>query len=76
MNSTSQEFKILEWLQLGYPLRSREALRIFGCFRLASRIHSLRVKHGHIEIDKRTVTTEGGKRVAEYFISPRLRRPQ
>lgn len=40
----SQNDMILEYLKLGHPLTSLEALRHFDCFRLASRISDLRRK--------------------------------
>lgn len=45
----SQNDLILEYLKLGHPLTSLEALRHFDCFRLASRISDLRRKGYPIE---------------------------
>jgi hypothetical protein len=39
MNQTQQ---IKDHLESGKPLTSYEALRLFGCLRLAARIHDLR----------------------------------
>lgn len=42
MKRESQNKKILTWLKLGKPLNPIQALKRFGCFRLASRINNLR----------------------------------
>lgn len=39
---------------------------LFGCFRLAARVHELRAE-GH-RIESRTVETQGGKKVEEYSV--------
>ena len=41
-----------------------EALRLFGCMRLASRIHDLRDRGNNIIVER--TTTKSGKRVAQY----------
>lgn len=41
-SSASQNAKIKVWLQAGRKLTSLEALNLFGCMRLTSRIHDLR----------------------------------
>ena len=61
-----QEERILEYLQGGGELTSLEALNLFGCFRLASRISSLK-QQGH-NILSETITLENGKRVSKYFM--------
>lgn len=61
----SQNAKILAHLQGGGRITSLEALRMFGCLRLASRIADLRREN---DIRSRFVTLPNGKRVKEYFI--------
>jgi len=61
-----QNARILAHLQSGRTLTALEALEWFKCFRLASRICDLK-KAGH-QIEKRTVQTNSGKRVAEYYL--------
>jgi len=53
-------------LQSGKPITALEALRLYGIFRLASRIHDLK-KHG-VEVKVRDITTEGGKKIAQYYL--------
>jgi hypothetical protein len=61
-----QNARILAHLQAGRTLTALEALEWFKCFRLASRICDLK-KAGY-QIEKRTVQTNSGKRVAEYYL--------
>ena len=44
-----------------------EALQLYGCFRLASRIHELR-HNGH-PIEREIVEGSNGKRYAKYYIT-------
>jgi hypothetical protein len=53
-------------LQKGYSITQMDALNMFGCFRLASRIHDLRDRGYKINACK--VTTASGKRVCEYVL--------
>lgn len=55
---------IAEWLRKGLPLTSLQALKYFGCMRLASRIHDLRAAGMEIEMER--VKTPSGKVVAQY----------
>ena len=48
----TQEQGILAWLKEGKGLSPMDALRAFGCFRLASRICDLRRKGHKIETDR------------------------
>lgn len=64
-SGASQNAKILAHLQGGGRITSLEALRMFGCLRLASRIADLRREN---DIRSRFVTLPNGKRVKEYFI--------
>jgi len=43
---STQNKQILNYLETGKPLSPLQALRMFGCMRLASRINDLR-KQGH-----------------------------
>lgn len=58
--------QVLAHLQSGKPITALEALRLYGIFRLASRIHDLK-KHG-VEVNVRDVSTEGGKKIAQYYL--------
>ena len=63
-SARSQCAMIAEWLENGNSITGLEALRMFGCIRLASRIWDLR-ERGY-DIEKRKVVTPNGKWVAEY----------
>ena len=60
----SQCAKIRAWLEEGYSITSLEALRMFGCMRLASRINDLRNRG--MEITTCRIKTNTGKTVVEY----------
>jgi hypothetical protein len=62
----TQAGRILEHLRAGNRLTALEALDLFGCLRLAARIHELR--QDNWQINERTVETPSGKRVAEYSL--------
>ena len=62
----TQEKMILAYLQYGKRITALEALNLFGCFRLASRINDIRNKG--IEIKSEYITLENGKRVKQYWI--------
>jgi hypothetical protein len=62
----SQAQRILAHLAHGKRLTPLVALQRFKCLRPAARIHALK-KRGH-KIRKKIVTTNSGKRVAEYFM--------
>ena len=61
----SQEKRILHFLRMGRKLTPMAALRLFGCFRLAARIHSLRRAGHQIIADSLTVN---GKRFRCYWL--------
>lgn len=63
-SSESQCAKIKAWLESGNKLTSLDALRLFGCMRLASRIHDL-VERG-INIKKERIQVASGKFVTQY----------
>lgn len=65
----SQEKKIMDHLKRGHSLTHLQALRLFGCQRLAARINALndpRGKHKFATV-KRMVVAPGGARVAQYW---------
>ena len=66
-SSESQCAKIKDWLESGNTLTSIEALQMFGCFRLASRIHDLRDRG--VNIAKTMIYGPNGKRYAQYSIA-------
>lgn len=67
MSTESQNYKIINWLENGNKITALEALKMFGCFRLASRIHDLR-ERGH-NIHKEMIIQPNGKRVAQYSLT-------
>lgn len=66
-SSQSQCKMIARWLNKGKTITSMEALNMFGCARLASRINDL--KNRGMNIDKEMIVTPNtNKRVARYFL--------
>ena len=65
--ATSQCDMIIAWLKKGYSITQLEALKMFGCFRLASRVHDLRERGYNIKACR--ITTPTGKRVCEYVLA-------
>ena len=65
-SSASQNKRIRAYLEAGNKLTQQKALDLFGCFRLASRIHDLR--DAGMSIGKEMIITPTGKRVAEYSV--------
>ena len=57
---------IAEYLENGYSITALEALQMFGCMRLASRICDLRDTGYNIATCK--IKTETGKYVTEYTL--------
>ena len=68
LSSESQNKKIAAWLQAGNSITAMEALNMFNCFRLASRITDLKQKFG-LRIVTDRVMTPSGKRVAQYKLA-------
>ena len=64
MNTDTQCKQIASHLEGGKTITALEALNLFGCFRLASRIHDLRVQGYNIIVER--ITTATGKSVAQY----------
>lgn len=67
-SSESQNKRILDYLKKGNRLTSLEALKMFGCMRLASRISDIRKKHPDINIVVDRIETATKKKVAQYYI--------
>ncbi len=59
--------KIAAYLYKGLTLTSLEALRLFGCMRLASRIHDLRERGENIIVEN--IKLGNGKHVAQYRLA-------
>ena len=64
--SLTQNNMIAAYLERGFSITSLEALQMFGCMRLASRICDLRDRGYQINTCK--VKTETGKWVTEYSL--------
>lgn len=64
----TQNQMVLNFLSTGRTITSLEALDMFGCFRLPSRINELK-KLGH-SIESQLVE-RNGKWVAKYFMVPK-----
>ena len=58
--------QVLSHLQSGKPITALEALRLYGIFRLASRIHDL--KKAGLTIQSRDIVTDNGKKIAQYYL--------
>ena len=63
----SQNKQIKAYLETGRRITAWEALDLFRCFRLASRIHDL--KQSGVAIDSDTIISNDGKRYKEYWIA-------
>lgn len=61
----SQSQYILDHLKKGESITQMEALKLFGCFRLASRINELRDSGYDIETRIKRIA---GKQIAEYHM--------
>lgn len=66
-SSQSQVKMIVAYLEEGNTITSLEALKLFGCLRLASRICDIR-ERGY-DIAKETITLSNGKRVTQYKLN-------
>jgi hypothetical protein len=66
-SSLSQNKQIAEYLNNGGVLTQMDALKMFNCFRLASRINDLRNKGLDIVTEK--IITASGKTVAQYRLN-------
>ena len=66
-SAATQCNRILAHLKKGLTITSLEALQMFGCMRLASRISDLRKRGENIIVDR--VKTTNGKSVAQYHLA-------
>ena len=66
-SARTQCAQIKKWLEDGKSITSLEALEMFGCFRLASRIFDLRERG--LDITTTKIKTESGKYVTEYRLA-------
>lgn len=67
LSAQSQCEKIRAWLEAGMSITSLQALKMWGCMRLASRICDLRERGMDITTVK--VKTSTGKWVTEYSLN-------
>ena len=67
----TQEQQILQHLMKGKSITPLTALQEYNCFRLSSRIFSLK-QQGH-PIETEIVTTSTGKRIARYTLKKNLK---
>lgn len=65
-SAATQCAQIRDWLMQGNKLTSLEALNLFGCLRLASRIHDLRERGLAIHTER--IQVPSGKYVTQYSI--------
>lgn len=65
-SSASQTDRILEYLLAGNSITSLEALNLFGCIRLASRISDIKAR-GYL-VYSEFVTTPTDKKVKRYYL--------
>lgn len=66
-SSATQCAQIKAWLQQGNKITSLQALDLFGCMRLASRIHDLR--NAGLDIHTERILTPSGKYVTQYSLA-------
>ena len=64
----SQEERILHYMENGYSITAMGALNLFQCFRLASRINSLK-NQGHNIVSKMRTDPATKKRYAQYTLT-------
>ena len=66
-SSATQREKILDYMLAGNSITAIEALNLFGCFRLASRISDIR-SDGYIVYKTMVKDDKSGKRYAQYSL--------
>ncbi len=66
LSTESQKKAILKWLKDGNTITALQALKMFGCMRLASRINNL--KNDGFIISREMIEVNG-KRVAKYWLN-------
>ena len=69
LSSESQNKRIFAYLMDGKRITSLEALKLFGCMRLASRISDIRRDHPEVTIKVDRIETATKKKVAQYYVS-------
>lgn len=67
-STATQKSLIKEHFLAGKHLTTLDALYLFNCIRLAAVVHTLK-KEG-FNILTETITTETGKKIADYYIKP------
>lgn len=67
-SSESQNKGIFAYLMEGYRITSLEAMKLFGCMRLASRISDIRRDHPEVNIKVDMIKTTTKKKVAQYYV--------
>lgn len=68
-SSESQNKRIFAYLMEGHRITSLEALNLFGCMRLASRISDIRRDHPEVNIKVDRIETATKKKVVQYYVS-------
>ena len=68
LSSESQKKRIFAHLMDGKRITSLEALKLFGCMHLASRISDIRRDHPEVNIQVVRIETPTKKKVAQYFV--------
>jgi hypothetical protein len=66
-SAATQCNRILAHMQKGLSITSLEALQMYGCMRLASRIHDLRERGENIIVER--INLPNGKTVAQYKLA-------
>lgn len=66
-SAATQCNRILAHMQKGLSITSLEALQMYGCMRLASRIHDLRERGENIIVER--INLPNGKTVAQYRLA-------
>lgn len=67
-SSESQNKRIFAHMMDGKRITSLEALQLFGCMRLASRISDIRRDHPEVNIKVERIETATKKKVAQYYV--------
>lgn len=70
MNKISQKEKIKKHLQSDQAITALDALNLFGCFRLASRINELR--RDGMNIKSKPFNTQGGAIISKYYLEKNI----
>jgi len=68
----SQHSAILSHLKSGRTITPLDALRLYGCMRLAARVHDLKARGN--DIVTRQKELKSGKKVAEYILINRSKK--